>query len=175
MRRFATTISILAAFFAVAGRAYGDSQELLAILSGAQEVSPPAPTGGVVTETTAKVELQFDAGLTQVEFRLDVSKGAGVTQAHLHCARAGVNGPIFVFLFPLTPAGVNVNGTLAKGTFTNADIMSTSGNAACGTTINNIASLLEAIREGRVYANVHTLANPAGEVRAQVFVDDSPL
>jgi len=175
MRRFVTVIAILAAFFAVAGRAYSDPQELSVVLSGAQEVSPPAPAGGVVTATTARVDLRFDEGLTQVEFRLDVFKGTGVTQAHLHCARAGINGPIFVFLFPFTPAGVNVNGTLARGTFTNADIIPTSGNAACGTTVNNIASLLEAIREGRVYANVHTLTNPAGEIRAQVFVDDVPL
>ncbi|HJY80592.1 MAG TPA: CHRD domain-containing protein [Candidatus Binatia bacterium] len=175
MRRFVTVIAILAAFFAVAGRAYSDPQELSVVLSGAQEVSPPAPAGGVVTATTARVDLRFDEGLTQVEFRLDVFKGTGVTQAHLHCARAGINGPIFVFLFPFTPAGVNVNGTLARGTFTNADIIPTAGNAACGTTVNNIASLLEAIREGRVYANVHTLTNPAGEIRAQVFVDDVPL
>lgn len=174
MRRF-STILLLAACFAFAATAYGDFQELSAVLSGAQEVSPPAPAGGVVTGATARVDLQFDEGLTQVEFRLDVSKGIGVTQAHLHCARAGVNGPIFVFLFPLTPAGVNVNGTLARGTFTNADLIPTSGNAACGTTINNIASLLSALREGRVYANVHTLANPAGEIRAQVFVNEPPL
>jgi hypothetical protein len=167
MKRFSVTL-MLAAFLAFVGTAYGqDFSTLSTDLSGAQEVAPPAPVGGVITVTTGNVTLDFDDALTKVDFRLNVARGTSVTQAHLHCAPAGVNGPVVVFLFGPV-AGVNVNGTLSKGTFTNANIIPTSGDP-CGVTINNIASLLSAIKEGRVYANVHTVANPPGEVRGQVF------
>lgn len=168
MKRFSVTLT-LAAFLAFVGTAYGkDLSTLSTDLSGAQEVSPPAPAGGVITVTTGNVTLQFDDGLTKVDFRLKVAQGTGVTQAHLHCAPAGFNGPVVVFLFGFNAAGVNVNGTLSNGTFTNANLIPTSGDP-CGVTINNIASLLSAIKEGRVYANVHTIANPPGEARGQVF------
>jgi hypothetical protein len=170
MKQFPVTLT-LAAFLAFSGVAYGQAFPTLSTaMSGAQEVSPPAPPGGVVTVTVGKVELRFDAGLTKTDFRLDVFRGTAVTQAHLHCAPAGVNGPVVAFLFPFNAAGVNVNGTLARGTLTNADIIPTSG-APCGQDLNNIASLLDAIQRGRVYANVHTVANPPGEVRGQVFGD----
>ena len=35
--------------------------------------------------------------------------------------------------------------------------------------INNIASLYAAILVGKIYLNVHSEANPGGEVRGQIF------
>ena len=94
----------------------------------------------------------------------------GITQAHLHCAPAGVNGPITVFLFGLVPdPGVDVNGRLSEGELTNDSFVAgVSCTATCGKTVNNIASLRAAILDGCIYANVHSVANPAGDVRGQV-------
>ena len=50
------------------------------------------PPGGVDTETTGKIKVNFDEALTQAEFELRVFDGVGVTVAHLHCGRAGTNG-----------------------------------------------------------------------------------
>ncbi|WP_139218557.1 CHRD domain-containing protein [Nitrosomonas aestuarii] len=58
--------------------------------SGAQEVTNPA--GGVVTDTTGAITVEFDKALTKVQFRIAVRNGTGITQAHFHCAPAGVNG-----------------------------------------------------------------------------------
>ncbi len=137
--------------------------------TGEQEVTTPA--GGVETETRCKAYLRFDKGLTKVDYQLDVREGTAVTQAHIHCALAGTNGPIVVFLFPLTSPGVDVDGELAEGTLTQADLLAVdfAANPACGLTINNISSLLHALREGRLYVNVHSEDNPAGEVRGQIF------
>lgn len=133
-----------------------------ATLTGEQEVPP------VDTTTRGTATIRADPGLTELRFEVRVTNGVAITQAHLHCARAGVNGPVVAFLFGPADPGVNVSGQLASGRIENADIIVTDGEP-CGDAINNIAALYAAILEGRVYVNVHSEANPAGVVRAQLF------
>src|SRR5688572_9194443 len=89
-----------------------------ASLVGEQEVTPPAapttPTPGVVTETSASVRVKFSKDLSSFSYLLVVRNGLLVTQAHLHCGRPGQNGPVVVFLAPLT-GGADVNGVLGSG------------------------------------------------------------
>jgi len=175
MKQLATIVSILGVFLAVSGAAYGgDEFVFVADLSGAQEVlgSPPflAPQPGVTTDTTGQVRLSFDPALTTARFRLKVKQGFDITQAHLHCAPTGVNGPIVVFLFGFVPPpGVDVSGLLSEGELTNASFQAgVDCSTTCGQTVNNIASLRAAILDGCIYANVHSVANPGGEIRGQV-------
>ena len=152
--------------------------DLQARLSGEQEVTPPAapsiPSLGVITDTRARVQIQVEKDLSSFRFRLIVRNGNDVTQAHLHCGRPGQNGPVVVFLSALNAQGQDVNGVLAHGTRRNEHIEP--GAAACeeliGRPINNIASLAAAAFDGLIYANVHTIQNPAGEVRGQLFPGD---
>jgi hypothetical protein len=152
--------------------------DLYADLSGAQEVTPPdaptTPSPGVTTEATGDVQVRVAEDLSSFAFTLNVSNGTGVTQAHLHCGRPGQNGPVVVFLSPLNEQGQDVNGLLAEGTRTNANIEA--GAEACealiGRPVRNVASLTAAAFDGLIYANVHTLANPAGEVRGQLIPTD---
>jgi hypothetical protein len=59
MKRLCATFFMLAALLAVSSLAYGDKGlRFEAALSGAQEVTPPA--GGVDTETTGKIKVDFD-------------------------------------------------------------------------------------------------------------------
>jgi hypothetical protein len=164
-------LGLVVLFLAVSSSAYGDPK-IGAHLSGAQEVTVPfvAPQPGVLTDTTGQFHVQFDAGFTSAFFRLNVERGVGITQAHLHCAPAGVNGPITVFLFGLVPApGVDVNGFLSQGTLTNANFVAgVDCTPTCGRPVDNIASLHAAILDGCIYANVHSTAHPAGVVRGQV-------
>ena len=63
-----------------------------ATLTGEQEVpAVDEPTRGTAT-------FRFDPGLREMRYDVRVATGVGVTQAHLHCAAAGVNGPVVVFL-----------------------------------------------------------------------------
>ena len=126
-------------------------------LTGDQEAPTP-----VVTDTTGQARIQINKDQTEGEFTLSVNDGVRVTQAHLHCAPAGVAGPIVVFLAGLHAGGLNIDGKwVSNATFTDASIV----NAACGSTV---AALTESMRQGNVYVNVHTVAHPAGEVRGQV-------
>jgi hypothetical protein len=155
-----------------------DDYAFRAHLSGAQEVTPPdapaTPSLGVATNTSAQARVEFSRNLSTFRFRLNVRNGRRVTQAHLHCGRPGQNGPVVVFLAALNPDGADVNGAFAQGTRSNEHIeVSAEGcETLIGRPIRNIASLAGAARDGLIYANVHTIDNPAGEVRGQLVRED---
>jgi hypothetical protein len=174
MQKFSPVICILGVLLAVSGAVSGNDEFVfVANLSGAQEVAGPpflAPQAGVETETTGRFQMLFDRALTSARFRLRVNQGIDITQAHLHCAPAGVNGPVTVFLFGLVAdPGVESNGLLSEGELTNADFVDgVDCTSTCGQTVNNIASLRAAILDGCIYANVHSVMHPGGVVRGQV-------
>lgn len=152
-----------------------DTLDLNARLSGAQEVTPPAapttPSLGVITDMTARVRVHVAKDLSSFVFKLIVRNGTDVTQAHLHCGRPGQNGPVVVFLSAHDTQPQDIDGVFAQGTRRNENIEA--GAAGCeeliGRPVNNIASLAAAAFDGLIYANVHTVANPAGEVRGQLI------
>jgi len=96
-----------------------------------------------------------------IKYKLIVANVEFVTQSHIHLAPAGQNGPVVAFLFGFVPEGVIVNGTLAEGFITESDLIG----PLSGLTVADLAAEMEA---GNAYVNVHTLANPAGEIRGQI-------
>jgi hypothetical protein len=162
------------ALFAGASRAEDGKpgRDFNARLSGAQEV--PAVT---TTAVTGKTTVKFGKALDNVKVGILMDTPATpITGAHLHCAAAGVNGNIVLNL--LAPAGgappvafqTLVLKQVLSATYTNTALTPNAvATTTCPVVINNIASLLHAIRTGLIYANVHTTASPNGEVRAQIF------
>lgn len=156
MRTISVIITLLVVVLRLAGIAAADERIFRAKLSGDHEVPP------VVSEATGKVKIEFNEAFTAGEFTLAVNDGQRVQQAHIHCAPKGVNGPIVVFLAGFHPPGWDVDGKwVSNARFTNANIV----NPACGATL---ADLVESMRNGNTYANVHTVAHPAGEIRGQI-------
>ena len=128
-----------------------------AVLTGDQEVPNP-----VVTTTTGRAFVLVNQAETAAEFHLHVSDGVGITQSHIHCAPAGVNGPVVVFLAGFHSAGLDIDGKwISNATFTQDSIV----NTTCGSTI---AELVQSMRDGNTYVNVHSVANRGGEVRGQL-------
>jgi hypothetical protein len=123
----------------------------VAPLSGDEEVPP------VDTEATgvAKFKLRGE-GLV---FKVNVANIEDVVATHIHCGAVGVNGDVGVTLFDGGP--VSVNGTLAKGVITEPD-----EDNACGWA--DLEAVVTALESGDTYVNVHTVANPGGEIRGQV-------
>ena len=161
MKRLLVATLLLVSLALVPGAAFGQPEtSITSAASGAQEVPK------VVTRTKGTLDLRFRPDLAAASYSLVVRRGKDIFQAHLHCGVAGTNGPVVAFLYP--GPTVDVNGLLASGVLRTGDIIPQTA-ATCGLPINNIASLLTAIREDLVYLNVHSLANPGGEVRAQVL------
>lgn len=102
---------------------------------------------------------------TTLHYTVLVSRIENVTMAHIHIAPAGANGPVVVWLYPAGPPPMliegRLDGVLARGTITDAQVVG----ALAG---QGLAGLLEALREGNAYVNVHTSQYPAGEIRGQV-------
>ena len=142
--------------------------EFKTVLEGAQEVPP------VDTATSGKFEIKFNEDLTAAKFELKVFNGLAITQAHLHCAPMGVNGPVVVFLSGNVPGGFDVDGDLAEFTMRDANIQAVGADCVphIGVAITNLAELAAAASEGLIYANAHSVAHPGGEVRGQLVLDD---
>lgn len=137
-----------------------------ATLSGEQE------PGNVVTDASATLVATFDAALSQVDVELTVLGAPDADRAHFHCARPGANGAIAFGLVAPGPLFFDFGGV--RGTLLNEDF----NGAMCGPNtdgreVNNIAALAFAMRDGFVYINVHTPANPAGEIRGQIVCNDA--
>ena len=94
-----------------------------------------------------------------------------VQQAHIHFGQKSVNGGIVVFLCTNLgngPAGTQAcpeSGTVS-GTITSAQVGA--GAAAQGITTGEFAELVDAIRAGVAYVNVHTDNHTGGEIRGQL-------
>ncbi|MBI2073015.1 MAG: CHRD domain-containing protein, partial [Gemmatimonadetes bacterium] len=94
------------------------------------------------------------------DFRLIAANIDNVIMAHIHCGPPGVNGPIRMWLYPVIgPSGMQGpngsgphDGVLASDTFSPADV-------TCPKVVVNQDEdmpLLDAIRAGLTYVNVHT-------------------
>ena len=133
------------------------SFDFSASLSGANEV--PA----VSSEGTGLATFSLNDSQTALDYTLITYGLEDTTDAHIHIGPADDNGPVAVFLFGPETDGVTRDGVLAQGTITAADLMATAG-VYDGT----MATLIDHLRAGTAYANVHTVVNPAGEIRGQV-------
>jgi len=153
-------------------------------LSGANEV-PPVETCG-----EGAAIAKFKRGV--LTFKLNVEDLDDIVAAHFHAGAPGENGPILVTLFEAPPPEPDAlrddddghdddddfdddfdddEDTLAFGAISDDDIDDPDGvTFADGTDFDgSVEGFVRLLNEGLIYVNVHTVANPAGEIRAQMF------
>jgi hypothetical protein len=124
----------------------GEGQTTAATLRGDLEV-PPVETPG-----TGEGTFRLNADQTELSFEIRASGLSGaVTAAHFHQAPPGEAGGVVNDLSDLV---METGGTV---TITGVWDLSE----------ENLAALLD----GDLYVNLHTAANPAGELRAQIDFD----
>ena len=140
----------------VVGSANAGDWRFKSTLSRAQ--TSPEVTGGLIQD--AKVKVSFNDAFSEAKFELKIRGGDNAAAAHFHCGGPSENGPPAISIFG------GFDGERAIGTLTNADIL----DLGCDSIVN-LVSLAFAMRDGQVYANVHTSDNPHGEVRGQLLED----
>lgn len=122
--------------------------------SVAQTPSPPPSGSNVVLSGSQEVPSVSTggSGYGTISVLMDRSvsgsvttAGIGGTAAHIHLAAPGQNGPVIV---PLNKTGDNVWSVPPSIRFNDAQY--------------------EAFKLGNLYVNVHTAANPGGEIRGQI-------
>ena len=150
-------------------------ETLRAKLKGFEEVPAISTTGN----GRFRGEISDDG--TSITYKLSYSGlegvGAGkVLFAHIHLGQRSVAGGVIVFLCSNspprsdTPACPTPSGTVT-GTVTASNVI---GPAGQGITAGEFAELLNAIRKGVAYVNVHTALPPtfSGEIRGQIRRED---
>lgn len=118
----------------------GNIQLLFADLTGEKEVPPHASAG------SAKAAITYDPDSGALEVHVNTSGLDDAVAAHVHTALAGLNGGVTI--------GLVQDANDVAHWFSEAAVLTADQAIDYGT--------------GRLYLNVHTPANPAGEVRAQI-------
>jgi hypothetical protein len=108
------------------------------VVLSASQEVPPVSTGGSGYGTIAVLMDRSMSGSV-------TTTGVAGTAAHIHLAAPGQNGPVIV---PLNKTGDNVWSVPPSIRFNDAQY--------------------EAFKLGNLYVNVHTAANPGGEIRGQI-------
>src|SRR5947209_17307033 len=133
-----TMLATLALGAAVAFAGPAFAEKLKATLDGKSEV-PATTSAGKGT-----ADIDYDPATKKLSWKLTYSGLSGpATAAHFHGAEAGKNGGVAVAI-------PNATSSPAEGSATLTDAQA--------------ADLLA----GKYYVNVHTAANPGGEIRGQV-------
>jgi hypothetical protein len=123
------------------------------------------------TTGTGQIILKIDGRRDRISYRLSYSRTAGVvTQAHIHFGSPSQTGGVSAFLCsnlgngpegtPACPAAGSVTGTIRPD-----DVV---GPAGQGIAAGEFDELVDAIRAGATYVNVHSDLFPVGEIRGHL-------
>lgn len=155
---------------AVAGEGDTTGNTLHGQLTGYSETPLALSTTG-----DGQFRAQIDEVRQEISYELSYTGLEGaVTQAHIHFGSSSQTGGISVFLCSNLgngPAGTQAcpaAPAMISGTITAADVIGPSGQ---GISAGEFGELIDAIRAGSTYVNVHSSRYPGGEIRSQLGHD----
>ncbi len=141
-------VPLVAAVLALAASSASSAETTYtAKLSGSEHV-PDA----VETDATGDLQLVVSADGRKVRYVVTVKDLLNPAAADMHLGPAGANGPLVVKLFPVggaAPKKGPFSGVLAQGTFDASNLIGPLAGA-------DLEELLEQVRAGSAYINVHT-------------------
>jgi len=147
---------MIAGLLTLAFSAAAQAQTFTATLHGGNE------NPGVLTGSAGTATVTLNTATNTITYRVEVyNMPVGTTASHIHVGAHGVNGPVVINL--TVPAGGISNDYALTGTATTTDLVA---RAAQG--INSWEDFVQALLLGNTYVNVHSTANPGGEIRGQL-------
>lgn len=149
----------IAGVFALAFSAQAQAQTVTftAALDGGNEV-PPVTTGSAGTATVT-----WNTVTRTGTYRVEVyNMPVGTTASHIHAGAEEAAGPVIIN-FTVPPGGISNDYALA-GTFSCTDLVPRAPQG-----INSCDDFEQALLLGNTYVNVHSTANPGGEIRGQLI------
>jgi hypothetical protein len=155
--------------FVLAAAPAGAASKISADLKSFEEV-PAIST----PSTSGHFEGTINGAGTEITYTLTATGIEGhVTQSHIHFGQKGVNGGVTIFLCSNLgngPAGTqtcpDADGKISiSGTITSADVLAINSQ---GIPAGGIGEVVNAIKKGIAYANLHTDLFPGGEIRGQI-------
>jgi hypothetical protein len=167
MKRPLVASVVAAGVFAVGGLAMAATMQFRSHLETGNEIPTPV---NVVGTPAGDLKLKLSPDGQELRYDLKITDTiTNVLMAHLHLEQnPNHTGGIVVWLYPAAPPAQLIpgetDGRLARGVITPASLVGPLAGAA------NWDTFLADIQAGLIYANVHTSANPAGEIRDQVHL-----
>ena len=125
------------------------------------KLTPKEETKKPKSKASGKVEFKLDKDAKTLAYKVEVKHLTDATAAHIHKGKKGEDGPPVAGIMGTGTKKGKFSGVLTEGTLTDKDLMG----ELQGKTINDLVTL---IKSGDAYVNVHTDANPAGEIRGQL-------
>jgi hypothetical protein len=157
MRRFAWIgiVALAGALGASCNDALEDTEVFQANLSPAEEV-PPRPSAA---SGTAQIFVEGD----RISYAIEIDDIEEITAAHIHSGVPGTNGPIRLFLYP-----PQQGQAVPRVTTTDRRILVEATVPSSNVSGVTFSQLLDQMRNGGAYVNVHTVRFGAGEMRGAI-------
>jgi hypothetical protein len=147
------------------------------------ELKPTEEVPALSSVASGSFKATIDEGAQTITYEVSYAGLEGdVLQSHIHVGQRKVNGGISVFLCgnpptvpPATvpqPPACPASPATVTGVITPANIIgpAAQGIAPSTATANEFNELVDALREGITYANVHSSKFQGGEIRGQVHL-----
>ena len=171
--KLAAVVAVLAVGAVGAVAVANDRSSFAGFLSGYEEVA------AVSTGASGTFKARINRSEDEIRWQLTYSKLEGdVLQAHIHLGQESVNGGIVAWLCGnpsatiTPPAGTQTCPAAPariSGTITATQV--TGGPPAQGLDAGELDEVIQAMRAGVTYANVHSSRSPGGEIRTQIGKD----
>ncbi len=135
------------------------------------------PVTGLVTGALGKADFRLmPDGSLSYTLKVSVLPATPIFMAHIHLGPKGRNGPVMLWLFADAASGPNPAAVFPRndgpfigeisGVLTAANLV-----MPANTGITSYADAIKNILAGNAYVNMHTVANPIGEIRGQLLHD----